>query len=188
VQRADPWMRPAWAASLRQRIIIGEPLGQESDAAAPQALRDLMAERRNGGQTTVASDKKAKYGTRCGGTWTINPISALTGATTDLLLNEDWCAASLRHNAGKAKHKSCAIGSVDRRKPRRTGTCSRASSAVQDTRCCRKWTAGRAPVGAGRTGFGGARTRPAGAVPEAVHRCALPGSSRGCRHGKRRLT
>jgi 2-dehydropantoate 2-reductase len=44
------------------------------------------------------------------GNMTVNPISAMTGATTDRILDDDWCAASFRAVMLEAKEIGARIG------------------------------------------------------------------------------
>ena len=66
-------------------LIIGEPSGAKS-----QRVQQLAALLEQAGFTTTLSDqiqKDAWY--KLWGNMTVNPVSALTGATTDLILNDD---------------------------------------------------------------------------------------------------
>src|SRR6185437_8789415 len=66
-------------------IIIGEPDGGDTPR-----LRRLAAELRNAGMTvTVSSDIRQDVWYKLWGNLTINPVSALTGATADLILDDD---------------------------------------------------------------------------------------------------
>jgi 2-dehydropantoate 2-reductase len=67
------------------RLIIGEPSGEKT-----VRVRELAALLERAGFETVLSEqiqKDAWY--KLWGNMTVNPISALTGATTDLILNDD---------------------------------------------------------------------------------------------------
>lgn len=67
------------------KLIIGEPSGAKSPR-----VRDLAALLERAGFETVVSEqiqKDAWY--KLWGNMTVNPISAMTGATTDLILNDD---------------------------------------------------------------------------------------------------
>jgi 2-dehydropantoate 2-reductase len=66
-------------------LIIGEPTGAKS-----QRVQQLAAMLEQAGFTTTLSDqiqRDAWY--KLWGNMTVNPVSALTGATTDLILNDD---------------------------------------------------------------------------------------------------
>ena len=67
------------------KLIVGEPSGEKT-----ARVRQLVALLEKAGFETVLSDqiqKDAWY--KLWGNMTVNPISALTGATTDLILNDD---------------------------------------------------------------------------------------------------
>ena len=71
------------------RLIIGEPSGEKTGRV--QRLEGLLSQ---AGFETVLSEqiqKDAWY--KLWGNMTVNPISALTGATTDLILNDDLVRA-----------------------------------------------------------------------------------------------
>jgi 2-dehydropantoate 2-reductase len=67
------------------KLIIGEPSGEQT-----QRVRQLAALLEKAGFETVLSEqiqKDAWY--KLWGNMTVNPVSAMTGATTDLILNDD---------------------------------------------------------------------------------------------------
>jgi 2-dehydropantoate 2-reductase len=67
------------------KLIVGEPSGAES-----QRVKDLVALLEKAGFEAVLSEqiqKDAWY--KLWGNMTVNPVSAFTGATTDLILNDD---------------------------------------------------------------------------------------------------
>jgi 2-dehydropantoate 2-reductase len=67
------------------KLIVGEPSGEKT-----QRVQQLVALLERAGFETVLSDqiqKDAWY--KLWGNMTVNPVSALTGATTDLILNDD---------------------------------------------------------------------------------------------------
>ena len=67
------------------KLIIGEPSGEQTDRA-----RQLAGLLEQAGFETVLSEqiqKDAWY--KLWGNMTVNPVSAMTGATTDLILNDD---------------------------------------------------------------------------------------------------
>ncbi len=66
-------------------IIIGEPDGTDTPR-----LRNLTAELRNAGMTvTVSASIRADVWYKLWGNLTVNPVSALTGATADQILDDD---------------------------------------------------------------------------------------------------
>ncbi|MCG2595630.1 2-dehydropantoate 2-reductase [Ramlibacter sp. XY19] len=67
------------------KLIVGEPSGEKT-----QRVRDLVALLQKAGIETELSEqiqKDAWY--KLWGNMTVNPVSAMTGATTDLILNDD---------------------------------------------------------------------------------------------------
>ena len=67
------------------KLIIGEPSGEKT-----QRARELAALLERAGFETVLSDQVQKdIWYKLWGNMTVNPISAITGATTDLILNDD---------------------------------------------------------------------------------------------------
>jgi 2-dehydropantoate 2-reductase len=77
---------PGWVQHhFGQKLIIGEPSGQKT-----QRVQQLAALLEKAGFETVVSDqiqKDAWY--KLWGNMTVNPVSAMTGATTDLILDDD---------------------------------------------------------------------------------------------------
>ena len=65
-------------------MIVGEPSGQKSPRV--QALTSLLAQA--GFQTTLSDQIQKDVWYKLWGNMTVNPISALTGATTDLILGD----------------------------------------------------------------------------------------------------
>jgi 2-dehydropantoate 2-reductase len=66
-------------------LIIGEPSGQ----ATPRAQALLALLQRAGIDATLSSQIQKDVWFKLWGNMTVNPISALTGATTDLILNDE---------------------------------------------------------------------------------------------------
>jgi 2-dehydropantoate 2-reductase len=67
------------------KLIIGEPSGEKT-----QRVRELAALLERAGFETVLSEQIQKdIWYKLWGNMTVNPISAITGATTDLILNDD---------------------------------------------------------------------------------------------------
>jgi 2-dehydropantoate 2-reductase len=87
-------------------LIIGEPSGQTSPRV--QALADLLV---RAGFTTSVSDqiqKDAWY--KLWGNMTVNPISAFTGATTDLILGDELVRDFISKIMLEAKEIGARIG------------------------------------------------------------------------------
>jgi 2-dehydropantoate 2-reductase len=66
-------------------LIIGEPSGQQSERV--QALADLLVRAGFAASVSAQIQKDAWY--KLWGNMTVNPISAFTGATTDLILGDE---------------------------------------------------------------------------------------------------
>jgi 2-dehydropantoate 2-reductase len=66
-------------------LIIGEPSGKTS--ARSQALLDLL--QRAGFDATLSQQIQKDTWYKLWGNMTVNPVSAITGATTDKILNDD---------------------------------------------------------------------------------------------------
>ena len=67
------------------RLIVGEPSGEKT--ARVQQLAALLAQA--GFETTLSEQIQKDIWYKLWGNMTVNPVSALTGATTDLILNDD---------------------------------------------------------------------------------------------------
>jgi 2-dehydropantoate 2-reductase len=88
------------------RLIIGEPSGEKT-----VRVRELAALLERAGFETVLSEqiqKDAWY--KLWGNMTVNPISALTGATTDLILNDDLVRAFISSVMLEAREIGARIG------------------------------------------------------------------------------
>jgi len=94
---------------MGQGLIIGEPLGGES--ARVQALADLL--RRAGFDTSVSVDVRRDIWYKLWGNMTMNPISAITGATVDRVLDDPllrgFCSAAMAEAAAVGALIGCAI-------------------------------------------------------------------------------
>jgi 2-dehydropantoate 2-reductase len=66
-------------------LIVGEPSGESTPRT--EGLRDLLV--RAGIETRLSPQIQKDVWYKLWGNMTVNPISALTGATTDLILNDD---------------------------------------------------------------------------------------------------
>ncbi|GAB3764575.1 2-dehydropantoate 2-reductase [Ramlibacter monticola] len=88
------------------RLILGEPSGEKSERV--QRLGALLAE---AGFEAVVSEqiqKDAWY--KLWGNMTVNPVSAMTGATTDLILNDDLVRAFISRVMLEAREIGERIG------------------------------------------------------------------------------
>ncbi len=90
-------------------LIIGEPLG--GDSARVQALGTLLA--RAGFEVTCSPRIRYDIWYKLWGNMTMNPVSAITGATMDRLLDDElvrgFCSAAMREAAGIGRHIDCAV-------------------------------------------------------------------------------
>jgi 2-dehydropantoate 2-reductase len=88
------------------RLILGEPSGEKT--ARVQALAALLAQ---AGIETVVSEqiqKDAWY--KLWGNMTVNPVSAMTGATTDLILDDDLVRGFISSVMLEAREIGARIG------------------------------------------------------------------------------
>ncbi len=91
---------------LGNKLIIGEPSGEKS--ARLQALAEALAGA--GFETVVAERIQRDIWYKLWGNMTVNPISALTGATTDLLLDDDLVRGFISRVMLEAKEVGTRIG------------------------------------------------------------------------------
>jgi 2-dehydropantoate 2-reductase len=88
------------------KLIIGEPSGEKT-----QRVRELAAVLNGAGFETVVSDqiqKDAWY--KLWGNMTMNPVSAITGATTDRVLDDDLVRGFIQSVMLEAKEIGARIG------------------------------------------------------------------------------
>jgi 2-dehydropantoate 2-reductase len=90
-------------------LIVGEPAGGQSDRA--QRVVDLLV---RGGFDVVHSDNvRQKIWYKLWGNLTMNPVSALTGATIDRVLGDplvrDFCSQAMREAQAIGARLGCAI-------------------------------------------------------------------------------
>jgi 2-dehydropantoate 2-reductase len=94
---------------MGQGLIVGEPAGGES--ARVQALADTL--RAAGFDVTVSGDVRRDIWYKLWGNMTINPVSAITGAPTDRVLDDPlvlaFCSAAMREAAQVGAAIGCAI-------------------------------------------------------------------------------
>jgi len=94
---------------MGQGLIVGEPAGGES--ARVQTLADTL--RAAGFDVTVSGDVRRDIWYKLWGNMTINPVSAITGAPTDRVLDDPlvlaFCSAAMREAAQVGAAIGCAI-------------------------------------------------------------------------------
>lgn len=94
---------------MGQGLIVGEPRGGSSDRVARVAALLTGA----GFETTVSTDVRRDIWYKLWGNMTINPVSAITGATTDLALDDPlvraFCSGAMREAAQIGTQIGCAI-------------------------------------------------------------------------------
>jgi 2-dehydropantoate 2-reductase len=95
--------------TMGQGLIVGEPAGGES--ARTRELGQLLHEA--GFDATVSADVRRDIWYKLWGNMTINPVSAITGAPTDRVLNDPlvlgFCSAAMREAAAVGARIGCAI-------------------------------------------------------------------------------
>lgn len=87
-------------------LIIGEPSGQQSERV--QALADLLVRAGFAASVSAQIQKDAWY--KLWGNMTVNPISAFTGATTDLILGDELVRDFISKIMLEAKEIGARIG------------------------------------------------------------------------------
>jgi 2-dehydropantoate 2-reductase len=94
---------------MGQGLIVGEPRGGHSDRA--QAVVDLLAHA--GFDVTHAENVRYDIWYKLWGNMTMNPVSALTGATIDRVLGDplvrEFCSAAMREAAAIGARIGCRI-------------------------------------------------------------------------------
>ncbi|PHV05900.1 2-dehydropantoate 2-reductase [Janthinobacterium sp. BJB412] len=97
------------AHKMGQGLIIGEPAGGES--ARAQAVCELF--RHAGFDVTLSPRVRYDIWYKLWGNMTINPVSAMTGATTDRLQDDElvrnFCSAAMREAAAVGERIGCAV-------------------------------------------------------------------------------
>ncbi len=91
---------------LGNKLIIGEPSGERT----PRIEALVKALTGAGFETVLAEQIQRDIWYKLWGNMTVNPISALTGATTDLLLNDDLVRAFISSVMLEAKEIGARIG------------------------------------------------------------------------------
>ena len=90
-------------------LIIGEPAG--GDSTRVQRLRDLL--RHAGFETTASERIRYDIWYKLWGNMTMNPVSALTGATLDRVLEDElvreFCSAAMREAAAVGAGIGCSV-------------------------------------------------------------------------------
>ncbi len=94
---------------MGQGLIVGEPVGGKSDRA--QAVVDLLAHA--GFDTTHSADVRYDIWYKLWGNMTMNPVSAITGATGDRILADpevrSFCAAAMKEAQQVGARIGCPI-------------------------------------------------------------------------------
>ena len=94
---------------MGQGLVIGEPVGGASTRA--QTVGDLLAHA--GFDTTLSADLRKDVWYKLWGNLTTNPVSAITGATTDRLLDDPlvlaFCLAAMREASVIGRQIGCTI-------------------------------------------------------------------------------
>ena len=92
-----------------QRLIVGEPAGGLSERA--QRVADLLAHA--GFEATHSADVRYDIWYKLWGNMTMNPVSAMTGATIDRMLADplvrNFCSAAMQEAAAVGARIGCAI-------------------------------------------------------------------------------
>jgi 2-dehydropantoate 2-reductase len=90
-------------------LIIGEPAG--GDSARVQSLRALLG--RAGFEVTASARIRYDIWYKLWGNMTMNPVSALTGASTERMLDDElvsaFCAAAMREAAAVGARIGCEV-------------------------------------------------------------------------------
>ena len=102
--------QPGVARHIRgQGLIVGEPAGGESERTARVAAILSNA----GFELTVSADIRYDIWYKLWGNLTMNPVSALTGATSDRVLDDplvkEFCVAAMREAAAIGERIGCPI-------------------------------------------------------------------------------
>jgi 2-dehydropantoate 2-reductase len=101
---------PGWVQHhMGQGLIVGEPKGGLS--ARVEAVADLL--QHSGFEVTQSADIRYDIWYKLWGNLTVNPVSAMTGATTDRILADplvrDFCSAVMLEAADIGAHVGCRI-------------------------------------------------------------------------------
>ncbi len=98
---------PGWVQHhFGNKLIIGEPSGQKTERV--QQLADLLAQA--GFEVEVAEQIQKDIWFKLWGNMTVNPVSALTGATTDLILGDALVRDFISRVMLEAKEIGARIG------------------------------------------------------------------------------
>jgi 2-dehydropantoate 2-reductase len=101
---------PGWVQHhMGQGLIVGEPQGRQT--ARVQAVADLL--QHSGFEVTQSTDIRYDIWYKLWGNLTVNPVSAMTGATTDRILADplvrDFCSAVMLEAADIGARVGCHI-------------------------------------------------------------------------------
>jgi 2-dehydropantoate 2-reductase len=95
------------------KLIIGEPSGQQTQRV--QQLGALLAEA--GFETALSEQIQKDAWYKLWGNMTVNPVSAMTGATTDLILNDDLVRGFISAVMLEAREIGARVGIPIAQKP-----------------------------------------------------------------------
>jgi 2-dehydropantoate 2-reductase len=115
-------------------LIIGEPSGQ----ATPRVQKLVELLKSAGIDTTLSPQIQKDVWYKLWGNMTVNPISALTGATTDLIMGDDYVRGFISRDA-RSQGNRPPHRHRDHAEPRRPACGHDASSVPSRPRCCRTW-------------------------------------------------
>jgi 2-dehydropantoate 2-reductase len=94
---------------MGQGLIVGEPLGEESERV--RSVAALLT--RAGFEVTISTNIRRDIWYKLWGNMTMNPISAITGATCDRVLDDplvrEFCAAAMREAGEIGARIGCPI-------------------------------------------------------------------------------
>ena len=105
---------PGWVEhKMGQGLILGEPLGELLGKRSERVLALAGLLQNAGFETTVSSDIRRDIWYKLWGNMTMNPITAITGATVDLVLDDPltrgFCTAAMQEAAQVGARIGCAI-------------------------------------------------------------------------------
>ncbi len=98
---------------MGQGLIIGEPLGDTTPGGSERVRRVAELMRSGRFDVTVSADVKRDVWYKLWGNLTMNPVSAITGATIDRLLEDDlvrgFCSAAMQEAARVGERIGCPV-------------------------------------------------------------------------------
>ena len=98
---------------MGQGLIVGEPLGEPAAGASERVQRVVALLAHAGFEATASANIRQDIWYKLWGNLTINPVSAITGATSDRVLDDPlvrgFCSAAMREAAAIGERLGCAI-------------------------------------------------------------------------------